>query len=552
MIKKIAVGLFLTTGLFWMILQSNPAPFGESQEYTDPDPWESKHEPDDQFMMQRAWPDTAFDMKAYTYGVQEALQALATRGPESFPGDWKVEGPGNIGARINTIAVDPTNQQIIYVGFGRGGVWKTTNLGQNWVPVFDDQPFQAIGDIEIDPQNPNVIYVGTGDPNISGYPAIGDGVYKSIDGGQTWTHLGLTETRICSKVLVDPSNSDIVYVATMGLPFEPNSDRGLYKSVDGGLSWEQILFFSYQSGVCDLLIDPQNPATLYAAGWDRIRNNYQSIVTGPASKIWKTTDGGQNWTTLTGGLPQEDLGRIGLAMSGTNSSVIFAEYIGTNSQLFGIFKSTNGGQSWQQLPTDEDLNGLSANALGGFGWYFAKIRVNPQNDNDILILGVDVWRTTNSGQSWYMETPPWWTYEVHADKHDLVFGAAGGNYVYLLATDGGLYMKSDQQFIDMENIPASQFYRVAYNPHVPQNYYGGMQDNGSSGGNASNINDWPRIYGGDGFQMAFHPDEPTIFFAETQYGNIRMTLDGGNSFSTASIQPGDADRKNWDMPFLIS
>ncbi|MBR9923336.1 MAG: T9SS type A sorting domain-containing protein [Bacteroidetes bacterium] len=527
----------------------------EPQKETSPPKWNEKHFPEDQLMMQRAWPDAAIDMKAYTNAVRSAKEALQTRNPEIFPADWTVEGPANIGARINTIAVHPENFSIIYVGFARGGVWKTTDYGDNWFPVFDEQPFLAIGDIALDPQDPNTIYVGTGDPNISGYPGIGDGVYKSTDGGQSWTHLGLGETRICSKIVVNPQNTDIIYAATMGLPFEPTGDRGLYRSENGGQSWEQILFYSDESGIIDLLMDPSNPDILYAAGWDRIRNNYYSNVTGPASKVWKTTDGGDNWTILTGGLPEEELGRVGLAMSGQDPNVLFAMYVGANSQLHGIYKTTDAGDTWNPIPIDEDFNGLSANALGGFGWYFGKIRVNPLDDNDIFLLGVDLWRTQDGGQNWSLAAPPWWDYTVHADKHDLVFFSFdvpefSGFY---LATDGGLYVAdSDLNYFDAENIPTSQFYRVAHNPHMPQNYYGGMQDNGSSGGNATSINFWPRIYGGDGFQMAFNPDNPNIFFAETQRGGIQMTTDGGLSWDFAGITPGSDDRRNWDMPYLLS
>jgi photosystem II stability/assembly factor-like uncharacterized protein len=510
--------------------------------------------PDEQFSLQRAFPDPAFDLKAYSAGLKAAIQRekIASRSNEGFPGDWTIEGPGNLGARINTVAVHPTDSEIIYAGFARGGVWKTTDGGQNWAPIFDDQPFQAIGDIEIDPTAPDIVYVGTGDPNISSHPGIGDGVYKSTDGGQTWTHLGLEEQRIISQVRVNPANPNIVYAAAMGVPFEPNTQRGLYRSEDGGNSWDQILFISDQAGVIDLLMDPADPAILYASGWDRIRNNFLSIVHGPGAKVYKTTDGGDNWTQLEGGLPQNNQGRIGLAMSGTNSDVIFAEYVGTNSELFGIYKTTDGGNSWSPIPTDE-FNGLSGNPLGGFGWYFGKIRVNPSNDNDILLLGVELWRTLDGGQNWFKAAPDWWTYEVHADKHDLVFGGPGASYDFLLATDGGLYANiGGTNYEDIENIPTSQFYRIAVNPHSPADYYGGMQDNGTSGGNASNINAWPRIYGGDGFQPAFHPTDPDIFFVETQNGSIAASFNGGLNFNNISGLLFDDNRRNWDMPYLIS
>jgi photosystem II stability/assembly factor-like uncharacterized protein len=547
--KKIYItpALVCSCLLFFLIACKQEQPIGPN------DKLEAKHYPADEYWHQRAYPDAFVDLKAYTTALQEARSAINFRNQEAFTGDWTVQGPANLGGRINTIEVHPTDPDIIYVGFARGGAWKTIDGGFNWTPIFDDQSYLTIGDITLDPNDPNTVFIGTGDPNISGLPGIGNGVFKSTDGGDTWTHLGLEDQRIVSKVILDPSNSDIIYVGTMGIPFEPTPDRGLYKSTDGGASWEQVLFISEQAGVIDLLIHPENPQVLYAAGWDRLRNNFSSTVSGQGAKVYKTVDGGQNWTILTGGLPQEDQGRIGLTMSATDPDVIYAEYIGANSQLFGIFRTADGGQSWTSLPVDEST-GLSPNAMGGFGWYFGKIRVNPENHDDILLLGVDLWRSLDGGQSWFMDAPPWWTYEVHADKHDLVFVPQSGNYDFILATDGGLFarVQGTDQYVDMENIPTNQFYRVAYNPHIPSHYYGGMQDNGSSGGNASFIDTWPRIFGGDGFQMAFDPEDNLIQFAETQNGNIYMTADGGYIWENVSADLADDARKNWDMPYLIS
>ena len=254
---------------------------------------------------------------------------------------------------------------------------------------------------------------------------------------------------------------------------------------------------------------------------------------------------------MEGGLPNATHSRLGLAMSGSDPEVIFAKYVGTDYHLEAIYKSTDGGQNWLPIPTDEDLNGLPNGILGGFGWYFGKIRVNPLDDNDIFLLGIDLWRTLDGGQNWFRATPPWWEYDVHADKHDLVFLPSGN---ILLATDGGLY-KTDINasfWIDIENIPTTQFYRVAYNPHQPDQYYGGAQDNGTTGGNAAGINSWDRIFGGDGFQTAFDPENPERFFVETQNGNIRVTLNSGNDFENAVNGIDWEDRRNWDMPYFIS
>lgn len=339
----------------------------------------------------------------------------------------------------------------------------------------------------------------------------------------------------------------------MGLPFQRTSDRGVYRSNDNGSTWEQVLFISDSTGISEMVMDPNNPQVLYAVGWDRIRNNFESVVKGEGAKVYKTTDGGDTWNILEGGLPNDVThSRMGITISESNPNILYVQYAASiGYQLEAIYKTEDAGISWDTIPIDEDINGLSSNALGGFGWYFGKIRVNPNDPNDIYLLGVDLWRTTDAGENWDRATPPWWSYAVHADKHDLAFLNDGG---VLLATDGGLY-KSDANndlWEDIENIPTTQLYRVAYNPHLPDQYYGGAQDNGSMGGNAADINNWNRIFGGDGFQMAFDPDNSERFFVETQRGNISVTLDGGNDFDSGDNGIENSDRRNWDMPYIIS
>ena len=512
---------------------------------------ETKHEPSDRFFIQRLGEDGKFSINAYTAALEQVHTQVQTRTEEGFDENWVTQGPANIGARINTIAINPNDENIIYVGFSEGGVFKTTNGGSTWNPIFDDQPFLSIGDIALDPNDPNIVYVGTGDPNISGLPFIGNGVYRSMNGGETWTHLGLATQRIVSKIIIDPTNANTIYTATMGLPFERNSDRGVYRSTDNGDSWEQVLFVSDSTGVIDMVINPNNPQIIYAAGWDRIRNNTESIIKGNGARIYQTTDGGDNWQMLEGGLPNDmPHGRIGLAMYEANPNIIYAEYIGTDSRLEDIYRTNDGGNTWNPIPT-EATNGLDSNVMRTFGWYFGKIRVNPTDPDDIYLLAIDLYRSKDAGEHWELASPIWWTYEVHADKHDLDF-LSNGNII--LATDGGLY-KSDANNIiweDIENIPTTQFYRVAYNPHSPDNYYGGAQDNGTCGGNSSNINFWDRIYGGDGFQTVFDPDNADRFFVETQNGRIKMTLNGGGTFDSADEGIDPDDRRNWDMPYLMS
>lgn len=515
---------------------------------------DSKHGPAEEFFLQRMDPDGNFATKAYTEGLREAKEkaAVRDRSLNGFDQEWTVQGPGNLGGRANTLAINPDNEDIIYAGFSVGGVYKTEDGGQSWNPIFDEQAFSAIGDIAIDPNDSNTVYVGTGDPNISAFPAIGDGVYKSEDAGETWTNIGLTEQRIISEIIIDPRNSDRIFAATMGLPYARNNDRGLYRSDDGGDTWEQILFLSESTGVADIVINPANPDMIYAAGWDRIRNNTESIVSGPGSKIYRSANGGDDWTLLEGGLPNELFnGRIGLSLCASSPNVIYAQYADSNSFLGGIYRSDDFGETWTSLPVDPDDNFFGAFPLGGFAWYFGKIRVNPNNPDDFYLLGVDLWRTLDGGQSWNMVTPIWFTGQVHADKHDLVFFE---DESVLLGTDGGIYKSDKDNFDweDIENIPTNQFYRTAYNPHRPDLYYGGAQDNGTTGGNADDIDDWERLFGGDGFQPAFDTEDPDRYFFETQRGGIRGTLDDGNIFENATEGIEATDPRNWDTPYFIS
>jgi len=496
----------------------------------------------------REWPDFRTDVQTYTDALKLAHQAeLGVNfrdGNQGFSAPWKLEGPANIGARINCIAVHPSDPNIIYIGYSHGGVWKTEDGGQSWKSVFDNQSFLAIGHIAFDPGHPSVVYVGTGDPNISGYPFIGDGIWRSTDGGETWEHLGLEAQRIVTKIIVHPTLADRIYVATMGLPFERNTDRGFYKSSNQGSSWQQKLFISNEAGIIDLVMSPNDPNILYAAAWDRIRNNQESIVSGENARIWKSTDGGENWTKLGGGLPEDVYSRIGLAIDPANPNHLFASYVNTSLSFSALFETFDGGETWNENP----CQGLDFDFQSNFAWYFGQVRINPFNPSDVWLLGVQSWRSQDGGETWQLAAG--FDQGVHADHHDLVFL---GPQSYLLATDGGLYRSDDnaQFWQKIENIPTTQFYRVAHNPHQPDFYYGGAQDNGTSVGNADNLENWVPVFGGDGFQAVFHPTDPNIFYYEFQNGSIYGTIDGGN-FEPATEGIDDNDRRHWDMQYAIS
>lgn len=503
-------------------------------------------EPADWFYLMRSTPGEPFDYAAYRSAMLQCINGIRNR--SGFPGsngDWVLEGPLNINGRVNCIEVHPQNSQVFFIGSASGGIYKTSDGGNSWVPVFRDFPYLAVGDIAINPQDPQIIYAGTGDPNISGYPFIGAGIFKSSDGGNNWTYSGLANTFITSRICINPKHPDTLYAATMGLPFVRDNNRGLYKSTDGGMSWTQVLFLSNQAGIIDLVMDPQHPDTLYAAGWDRIRNNQESTVSGSAAKIYKTLDGGQTWTMLTSGLPLTDMSRIGLWMSSLNSQVLFASYVDPMMNLQGIYKTTNGGQNWSSIGTAA----LPPDVMGGFGWYFGQIRTNPSDDNDIFLLGVDLWRTQDGGLTWNMAAPSWDQYIVHADKHDLQFVSSTG---FLLATDGGVYKTQNNavSWQDADATPTTQFYRVNYNPHEPGTYYGGAQDNGTLGGGSVTPAAWMRYLGGDGFQPLFDPLLPDLRYYETQNGSLYY--DDGFSIEDFTYGIDFNDRRSWDMPVIMS
>lgn len=461
---------------------------------------------------------------------------------------WVTQGPYNHGGRINTIAHNPGNDKIIYVGGSNGGIFKTTDGGENWKPIFDDHAYLAIGHILVSPHDTNTIYVGTGDPNISGYPWIGNGVYKSTDAGATWEHLGLDSMGIVTKVAVNYNDPKILYAATMGVPFIRNKNRGLYKSTNGGVSWQQVLFLNNDAGIIDLLMIPNSPDTLFAAGWNRIRTYNESLVWGNNGKVYRTVNGGHSWDTLLNGLPDKEMSRIGLTLVNDEFNTIIAQYINPTYETEALYVSNNMGNDWDKL----SARGLSGSALGGFGWYFGKIRSNPFNAEQLYVLGVGLWESNNFGSSFSINQGRLPNGSVHADKHDMAFIDAN---TFLLATDGGLYKTTDggESWLDIENIPNTQFYRVAVDHHKQGYYCGGAQDNGTIYGSYTDSVNWQRINGGDGFQVLFDWKNDEFIYSETQNGIVYSGKRIGNNINWSAFIDGiTEDNRPWDMPLCMS
>ncbi len=508
---------------------------------------DEKYAPYEHFYFQRSFPDSIVDHKVLLKSVERARKKFGLNRSKTIDTEWLQEGPFNIGGRINTIAVHPNDPSTWIIGTAGGGAYRTEDDGQIWEAITESLTHLPVGHIAYDPNNPETIYLGTGDPNISGQVYIGNGLYRSTDGGDSWQNIGLEESRIISKIIVNPDNSDQIFVATMGNPFQEGPDRGLYRSDDGGDTWGQVLFVSESAGVIDLVMNPEDPNVLYAAGWNRIRTNLESIAEGDDAKIFKTTDGGESWEELSNGLPEGPMSRIGLHLWEGDPSVLFAVYVNPTYQLEGIYKSQNAGGNFETIPTFD----IPANALGGFGWYFGKIGVNPTNQNQISLLGVDLYSTNNSGNNWVMSAPPWFEYIVHADKHDMVY--IGPDDV-LLATDGGLYRTSDgaETWQDVDNIPNTQFYRIATSPHDISLIYGGAQDNGTSISIGEEpTDDWLRFFGGDGFQPIIDPifgnltymtvQNGLFYCFDSEFGDLIPLIDG---------YPFN-ERVNWDAPIRM-
>ena len=536
--------LFFVLILLLTACQQTPTEKAESS-------FDYKHVPYDLAALQRSYPDKTFDIKAYKNALTEAIQTHQTRSSTlpGFDANWTIQGPGSAGARINVIKVDPNNDDVVYIGYSGGGVWKTTDNGNTWNPIFDDLPYLAIGSIEIDPLDSDVVYVGTGDPNVTGYPYVGDGIYKSTDAGANWTNIGLQDMGIVSKIMLDPNNNQIIYASCMGTPFLKNNDRGLYKSIDGGNTWTQSLLISDQAGVIDFLIDPSNSDRLYACGWDRIRNNTESFVSGSGGRIFRSDDGGNSWNIMSNGLPTNiSLSRSSITMSASNPNLLYASIIDSTFRVQGIYKTTNGGNSWTTVTAGES-NGLS-NPVSSFGWYFGRIFINPSNDNHVYLAGVRLWNSVSGGSGWNLATPNNGPTAPHVDNHYVAFNSVGDIY---LATDGGLYRKSNAGglWVDIEDIPTTQIYRVGYNPHEPDTYYGGAQDNGTQAGNANIIDNWDHVFGADGFQPVFNPDDDHNFYFETQRGDIWVTFDS-SGFTAGTFGINTTDRVHWDMQYVMS
>ena len=454
--------------------------------------------------------------------------------------EYRPIGPAVMGGRISDLAVDESNTSTFYVGTATGGLWKTTNHGTEFHPVFDDQLNASIGDVTLAPGNPNLVWVGTGEPQNRQSSPWGNGVYKSLDGGKTWRHMGLMDTRHISRIQIHPLDQDVVYVAAVGHLWGPNPERGVFRTTDGGQTWEKVLYVDENTGAIDLVMDPKDPSTLFAAMYQRRRTGFGFNGGGPGSGIYRTFDGGDTWVELTEGLPEEEMGRIGLDIYRRDPSIVYAVVEAIEED--GVYRSDDRGDTWTK---QSDTNPRPM--------YYSQIRVDPNDPKQVYLGGTSFYRSSDGGRTFESQRWP----GVHVDHHALWIDPHDSDHL-LLGNDGGVYVSFDRSrtWRMYDNMALGQFYEIGVNMEDPYWVCGGLQDNGSWCGPSRTYSSngilnshWVNIYGADGFYTPMDPENPNIVYAEAQTG--RPSRIYRTTGETKGIQPlGRPDEEGGELPDL--
>jgi len=458
-------------------------------------------------------------------------------------------GPAFMSGRIGDFAVEPQNRAHFYAAVCSGGVWKTTNAGTTWTPVFDSQGSYSIGCLAMDPNNPNVVWVGTGENNSQRSVSFGDGVYRTLDGGKSWKNLGLGDSEHIGMIAIDPRNSSTVYVAAQGPLWRSGGDRGLYRTTDGGATWTRILHVSDDTGVNEVHLDPRNPDVIYASSYQRRRRVWTLIDGGPESAIYKSTDGGASWHKLESGIPGVDKGRIGLDLSPADPDVLYAIIEAAEGQG-GVFRSTDRGETWEKR----------CDYVTTSPQYYNEILCDPKNVDRLYALDTLMHVTEDGGRTFQVLPRQ----NRHVDDHALWIDPADTDYL-LVGCDGGIYESFDRgrSWAFKPNLPVTQFYRVSTDNSTPFYYvYGGTQDNNSEGGPSRTLDrggitnaDWFITVGGDGYETVVDPEDPNIIYSQWQYGGlVRYDRRSGEEVDIKPREaPGEKPVKwNWDTPLILS
>lgn len=468
---------------------------------------------------------------------------------EGLFGDLRARhiGPALMSGRINDMEVHPTNPRVIYAGTAGGGVWKSNDAGTTFNPIFDEY-CQSIGAVEVDPNNPdNIIYVGTGETWTRNSVSIGDGLYKSTDGGTTWNKLGFDKSERIANIIVNPDNSDEIYVGVLGALWSDSEERGVYKTTDGGATWNKVLYVNEGTGCADLTMDPNNSNILYASMWEFRRTGWSFNSGGENSALYKSTDGGANWSKIHNGFPEGNLGRLAIAVAPSNSNVLYTVIEAEEDTKKGLYRSDDAGQNWKQLNNDF---GITVRPF-----YFSRITVDPR-DPDVVVKGGLTGSISRDGGKTFKSLG-----NMHSDIHDIVFDINNSDIMYA-GTDGGVYRSwnGGTTMEIVENMPLSQFYHISVDNEEPYNVYGGLQDNGSWYGPSSSTGgirarDWNSVGGGDGFRVYRHPTK-NIIYSEMQGAENVWRYDVDNKL-VKTIQPLPVKgypklRFNWNAPMAIS
>ncbi len=504
--------------------------------------------PSDIEYIKRTFPFYKADPDAHITAMEKGNIMRKTAESDNSIPSWEFAGPLNIGGRVSDLEYDPNNPNIVFAGAATGGVFKSTDGGITFFSVFDDLAVLPIGDIAVDPVNSNIIYAGTGEANGGHNNFAGGGIYKSTNGGQSWEFKGLQNTVSIGRIVVSPVDPLKVYAAAAGSYFGPNPDRGIYRSDNGGNSWTKILFITDSTGAIDIAMDQLNPDNLLAAMWQRTRYPNGGSLSGATSGIYRTVNGGNNWTALgtANGLPNPltaNAGRIGVSISKSNPNVAYALYNSASTYL-GFYKTTNGGLNW----TNANPGGTLQSGFSTFSWYFGNVRVHPTNPDIVYVLDFEIMKSTNSGSTWISQT----TENIHVDNHALAFKPGNPNTI-IEGNDGGIYnsVNSGSTWTKVDALPFTQFYEIGIDRLNPQRLYGGTQDNGTNRTTTGALNDWESIYGGDGFYVIVDFTNPNVIYAESQNGYLGKSTDGGLSFSDATSGINSSEKTNWSTPVIM-